>query len=155
MPELVDRCQELYGIDIHPMNQQVADRLQEFHITAHLVSGSVEAMPFKNHYFDCVIAVSSLEFVGNIKLACQELQRVIAPGGHLVLVTPGRSPIVDFGLKVLTGESARKDYNDRRQSLIPNLLQHFEIREKRTFPPIGNSLLCLYTALKLSPLSID
>ena len=151
MPELIERCQELYGIDIHPMHQEVTDRLENFHVTAHLFSGSAEAMPFEDQFFDGAIAISSLEFVDNVKSACQELQRVIKPGGYLVLVTPGHSPIVDFGLKVLTGESAKKDYDERRQLLIPTLLQHFTVEKKRTFPPIGSSFICLYTAFRLSP----
>lgn len=151
MPSLVERCDELHGIDIHPYAQEVTDCLSSFHILAHLVSGTAEAMPFEDASFDAVVALSSLEFVPDIEAACRELQRVLKPNGSLVVVTPGYSPLVDWGLKLLTGESAKKDYGDRRQTLMPTLLRHFTVDRKRTFPIVGSSLVCLYTALRLLP----
>lgn len=150
MPELAERCNELYGIDIHPMNQAVTDRLREFHVKARLVSASAESIPFENDWFDCVVAMSSLEFIENQELASQELQRVIKPGGCLILVTPGHSPIVDFGLRVLTGKRADEAYGERRQSLLSALLKHFEVQQQARFPSLLNSIICLYIALKLS-----
>jgi len=153
MPELVERCDELYGIDIHSMNQEVADRLREFHIKAHLISASAESMPFKDGWFDCVVAMSSLEFIENQELASQELRRVLKPDGCLIVVTPGHSPIVDFGLRILTGKRANEDYGERRQSLISTLLKQFYIQEKVRFPSLFSSIVCLYIALNLAPRS--
>jgi ubiquinone/menaquinone biosynthesis C-methylase UbiE len=152
MPELAERCEELYGVDIHPMHQEVSDRLKQFHIKAHLFSTGAEALPFDDQFFDGVIAVSALEFVEQLEAACQEIQRVLKPDGFLILVTPGHSRLVDLGLKILTRKSAKTDYEGRRQQLIPVLMRYFSIKHKRTFPPIGGSFLCLYTALKLIPI---
>ncbi len=154
MPSLSDRCSELHGIDIHGYAKEVTDRLRGFQVSAHLVSGSVEAMPFQNDSFDAVIALSCLEFVADLEAACQELQRVLKPDGFLVIVTPGYSPLLDWGLTLLTGQSAQKDYGDRRQKLMPTLLRFFKVDKQRTFPRIGSSLLCLYKSLRLSPQAI-
>jgi SAM-dependent methyltransferase len=150
MPELVERCDELYGIDIHPMNQEVTDRLREFHVEAHLTSASAESIPFENDCFDYVVAMSSLEFVEDQELASQELQRVIKPDGRLIFVTPGHSPIVDFGLRVLTGKRADEAYGERRQSLISTLSKYFYVQGRVRFPSLLNSIICLYIALNLS-----
>ncbi|MDX2240338.1 MAG: class I SAM-dependent methyltransferase [Leptolyngbyaceae cyanobacterium bins.302] len=153
MPELSDRCQELYGIDIHPCNQEVQAQLKEFQVDAHLFSGSAEAMPFEDQFFDCIVAVSSLEFIEHVEVACKELRRVLKPDGCLVMVTPGHSPLVDLGLRLLTGESANRDYGDRRHSLMSAILTHFTIQKRRTFPSIGTSLILLYNTLRLLPRS--
>lgn len=97
------------------------------------------------------MAVSSLEFIDDLDAASQEMRRVLKPAGSLVVVTPGASKIVDIGLKILTGKSAKNDYGDRRQSLISTLLKYFRVEQKRTVPRFGSGLLCLYTGLKLSP----
>jgi ubiquinone/menaquinone biosynthesis C-methylase UbiE len=151
MPDLANRCIELYGIDIHHKNQEVANCLKDFGITANLYVGSAETMPFENQFFDCVVAISSLEFIENIELACKEIHRILKPYGFLVLVTPGNSPVVDFGFSLLTGKSAQRAFGNRRQLILPTLLRYFRIDAKESCPPIGSSIICLYTSLRMSP----
>ena len=149
MPELARHCEELYAIDIHGMNEIVGQSLADYGVTAHLFSGSATALPFENEFFERVVAVSSLEFVTDLSAACTEIKRVLKPEGSLIVVTPGHSPIVDLGLKVLTGESAKKDYGERRESLMRTLLNHFEIERRLIAPALGSSVVHLYTAMKL------
>lgn len=149
MPELARHCDELYGIDIHQLQQPVCELLSGFGVNARLFSGSVEALPFEDRSFDCLVAVSALEFVADLDAACRESRRVLKPGGCLIVVSPGHSPLVDAGLRVLTGKSAKTDFGDRRQSLIPTLLKHFVVRRSLTVPRFGGTLARLYTALKL------
>ncbi|WP_017305366.1 class I SAM-dependent methyltransferase [Spirulina subsalsa] len=150
LPELNQHCYQLYGTDIHHHHQSITQLLEQLNIQAHLYASSVESLPFTDQIFDTIVAVSTLEFVQDIEAACLELKRVLKPGQSLIIITPGQSPLVDWGLKLLTGESAKTDYEDRRQTLIPTLLKHFTLQEKKTFSRWGSSILCLYKALKLS-----
>ena len=149
MPELARRCRELYGVDVHGRHAEVAEALRTEGVTAQLFRGSAEALDFPDRYFDCIVAVSSLEFIGDIGKAARELRRVLSDSGCLVMVTPGHSAVVDLGLKILTGASARKDYGSRREALLPTLTQFFSYDRRRTFPPLTGPF-CLYQALKLS-----
>jgi SAM-dependent methyltransferase len=149
MPELSHFCDELYGIDPHQMPLQVQELLARFETDAHLYTASAEAMPFDAAFFDCIVVVSALEFVSDLRRACEELRRVLKTDGSLIVVTPGHTPLVDFGLKVLTGKSAKADFGDRRQLLIPTLLEYFIVERQLIIPPIGSSMVHLYTALKL------
>jgi ubiquinone/menaquinone biosynthesis C-methylase UbiE len=151
LPELARRCGELHGIDIHPHAAAVSQRLQEHGVTAQLVQGSAEAMPYAAHYFDCLVAVSSLEFIPEIAAAAQQMQRVLRPDGCLVLVTPGDSPLADLGLRILTGKVAREDYEDRRQRLMSALTSRFAVDARCAFPRMHVHLLRLYTALRMKP----
>lgn len=151
MPELARHCDELCGIDVHRDQAAVAEALARFDVTAGLFSGSAEAMPFPTGHFDCVVAVSTLEFIADLDAACAEIRRILKPGGSLVVVTPGYSSIVDCGLRILTGKSAREDYGDRRQSVIPILSKHFAVQKERRMPPVGSSVLEVYVALELCP----
>ncbi len=154
MPELANHCKELYGIDVHARNEDVARTLAGLGVEAILSKASAEYLDFPSGYFDCIIAVSSLEFVPNINLASAEMRRVMKPDGRLILVTPGHSPLVDFGLKMLTGESAEKDYGQRRQALLPALSENFREEKRLTFPPLTGSH-CLYKALSLKPKAVS
>ena len=110
LPELSRFCDELYGIDTHPANKEVQGVLKCFGIKANLVQASTEKTMFPAQYFDCCIAVSTLEYVTNIRAGCLEIRRILVPGGILALVTPGHSGLVDFGLQILTGKSPKAEY---------------------------------------------
>jgi SAM-dependent methyltransferase len=149
MPELSPRCEELYGIDIHSMSNDVATVLAKHDVTANLFTASVTELPFEDRYFDGVVTVSSLEFVEDIDRACREIKRVLSPDGVFVVITPGYSRLVDLGLKVLTGEDPKKDFGERREKIIPALLKHF-VEERRILrPQFINSVVHLYTGLRL------
>jgi SAM-dependent methyltransferase len=149
MPELARCCEELYGIDVHQEHERVREVLERYGCQAQLVAGDAATMPFPDEYFDCIVAVSSMEFIGDLDAACREIQRVLRPTGCCIVVTPGHSAVVDLGLKILTGESARQDYGDRRSKVLSTLQRHFMICRQQTAPRWGGSLLRLYTAVKL------
>ena len=153
LPVLSQRCQSLYGIDIHDHHQEVAQQLERFGVSAELACGTAEALPYEDGFFDCLVAVSSLEFINDIDFAAREMRRVLKPCGRLVFVTPGRSQLLDFGLKIMTGESAKDDYGQRRERLLPALAREFEIDHQQSFPPIVSAILPVYTARSLRPLA--
>jgi SAM-dependent methyltransferase len=149
MPELKRCCATLFGVDPHTRSNEVTRVLSRNGVKAHLHSASAAALPFDESSFDAIVSVSALEFVEPIDAACAELERVLAPGGALVIVTPGHSPILDLALKMATGEDAAADYGERRQDLIPTLLERFRLREQRVFPPLMGRALPLYRALRM------
>lgn len=152
---LATQCDELHGIDLHDHAAEVTEQLRGFDVEAILATGSAEALPYETATFDCIVAVSTLEFIENIELAAAEMNRVLKPNGRLVFVMPGNSPVLDFGLKLVTGESAKNDYGDRRERLLPALRQEFEIADERSFPPVISSVLPVYTARSLRPIPQD
>jgi SAM-dependent methyltransferase len=147
MPELARYASSLHGIDPHPCHLEVAQSLKAHGITADLHSGSAEQLPFPDNFFDCIVSVSALEYIPDIDKACREMLRTLKPGGRLVCVTPGFSPLVDWGLRVLTGEQASQ-YGDRRERLLPSLHAHFVEERRLSVPPLGRYLR-LYSALRM------
>ena len=149
MPELAHYCDELYGIDPHPKNENVAPILQKHDVNASLYCGGAEFMPFSDDFFDCIVAVSSIEYVEDIRAASIEIRRILQPGGVFLLVTPSHSPFADVGLKILTREDAGTQYADRRHRLISNLAEYFSVQEQHSKYFLGVPLFQLYTSLKL------
>lgn len=150
LPELAKYGEEVYGIDIHHEQKTVTEKLSAFGVTAELVSGTAESMLWNDDFFDFIIAVSVLEFVSDLDAVCLEVRRTLKSSGSFVVVTPGQSPLLDFGLKMLTGKSAKEDFADRRSLVLPTLLKHFDVRKEITYPRRTNSLVRLYTALELT-----
>ena len=150
LPHWATKATVVYGLDPHPHAGEVQAALARHGVSATLASGTAEAMPYPDAHFDCLLAISAIEFIPDLPAACREMRRVLRPGGCVVVVTPGRSPLVDFGLKVLTGKSAKADYAGRRAAVLPTLLEHFTLNRRLTFPPVLSGLVCLYTALRLT-----
>ncbi|MBE7560138.1 class I SAM-dependent methyltransferase [bacterium] len=144
-PELARHCGELHGLDAHDQNRAVADVLFRVGVASQLISASADPMPYPSEYFDCVVAVSVLEFIDELDRACGEVARVLKPEGVLIVVAPGQSPILDLGLKLLTGQSAKQDFGDRRRKEAAALERHFETVQRKTFPAIPLPGLCIYT----------
>ena len=151
MPELSRHCRNLYGIDPHPMPERIEAVLAESGVSATLSQGGAESLPFDDGFFDAVIAVSSMEYVEEIEQACREIERVLAPRGIFVMITPGHSKILDMAVRFLTGESAAAQYGDRRQRLLDVVNAHFAEVETEVFRLVFTPFVKLYTALKLQP----
>lgn len=150
MPSLRRIARQLYGIDVHNNVARVRMALASRGLDAELVRSPAEALPFKTGCFDTVVAVSSLEFVTTLSAACCEVRRVLRTGGLFVVVTPGHSALVDAGLRILTGNRARQDFSDRREKIIPTLLNYFNVDKRRTAPPMGGNVISLYHAFRLT-----
>lgn len=150
IPSLHAIADEVYGIDVHDETGRVKRVLASQGVNAELVRSSGAAIPFASDCFDSVVAISSLEFVDDLLGTCAEVRRVLKPSGSFVVVTPGKSPLVDAGLRILTGNSARKDFGDRREAIVPTLLSSFTADKCRVVPAIGNSIVCFYRAFRLT-----
>lgn len=151
MPELARHCRRLNGIDIHDRHAEVGDVLRANAVEADLRSGSMTKMPFRDESFDCVVALSAMEFVDDIEAASAEIRRVLKPTGQFLMVTPGSSPLLDCGLWILTRESARKDFGGRRERIVPALRHHFHVTEEIRSPRLGHQLVCVYRGLQMNP----
>ena len=102
MPALNDVT--LYGIDVHCNIAKVRSVLESEAVNAVLLQTEAEMMPFEDNCFDGVLAVI-LEFVHDLGGVCAHIHRVLKKTGVFVVVTPGDSPLIDAGLKLLTGQA--------------------------------------------------
>lgn len=82
--------QEIHGIDIqqdylNAFRQKIqGDR--RFHL--HQMSSS--SMEFSDHFFDGIMSFETLEHVADLPGTARETQRVLKPGGELLLTVPNR-----------------------------------------------------------------
>jgi SAM-dependent methyltransferase len=148
-PELAKHADQLYGIDPHGYAGDVAKVLAQHGVEARLVSGTATKMPYEDGFFQTVVAVSALEFIDDLAQVCREVKRILAPGGIFAVVTPAHSPMVDLGVRVMTGASPRNDFGNRRQKILPCLYREFVVDRRADYPRFAHGVR-LYTALRLS-----
>lgn len=151
LPELARWCDELHGLDLHDRATPVRATLARNGVDARLARGSVTAMPYRGASFDAVIALSTFEFVDDLTSAAAEVARVLAPGGVALVVTPGRSPLLDLGLRVLTGERGEDTFEGRRERVVPALSGALRLSGCRRLPALVGAALPVYRLLELRP----
>lgn len=148
-PELAQHCDQLYGVDVHPYARRVSRNLQTHQVETNLVQGDGIALPFADQSFDCALAMSCMEYMDPLDQAAREMRRILKPDGAFLCVTPGNSPVIDFGHDLLTGRSVRNGYGDRRSALIPTLSRYFTVQEELAMPRFGGPLMTLYRGYRL------
>ena len=154
LPELARHCEELYAVDIHPHGGGVNQVLTKSNLTVGIVCASMTGLPFADGCMDCVVAISCLEYCPDQDALWLEIRRILVPGGSLILVTPGHSRFVDFGLRVLTGTDSKEEYGLRRETLIATLQKYFAINIQVNFPVWFGTSTHFYRALKVTTLAI-
>ena len=147
LPELARHCDELHGADVHDEAAAVTRQVERVGVTARLVAGDGCALPYADRSFDTVVVVSAFEFVPDVALAAREAVRVLTPRGVLVVVTPGTSPLLDLGLRVLTGERGEDTFEGRRAQVVPALHAAGDVVEERRLPFVVGRALPVYRVL--------
>jgi ubiquinone/menaquinone biosynthesis C-methylase UbiE len=72
-----------YAVGLDPL----AEGYAEFGIRQHpmlYLKAQVEEIPMPSAYVDVVFSMNSLDHVDDLKRACQEIRRVLKPGGHFI-----------------------------------------------------------------------
>lgn len=141
MPELRDHCEELYGVDVHGLNDRIQEILAQCGVTATLSRQNAAHTTFPDAFFDTIVAVSALEHTQEIAEAAREFSRLLAPHGRLIAVIPRKSVVLDFILHIATGEDAKRDFGDRRERVVPTLRTHFQITREVAFWPVYTAYL--------------
>lgn len=75
-----------------------------------LVNGSVWELPFKDRQFDCVICSEVIEHIPAGDIPFLEMQRVLKPGGILVVGTPDYGPLTWRAIEAIYGLVAPGGY---------------------------------------------
>jgi SAM-dependent methyltransferase len=103
----------LYGIDIFP--QAVAFARER--TTAHVAVSSVNALPFPDGCFRCIVSVDVICQRGvTLSRAISEFYRCIEPGGHLILQAPAYMWL--WGYHDVQCHTAQRFTSSRLKSLL-------------------------------------
>ncbi|MDD4614783.1 MAG: class I SAM-dependent methyltransferase [Caldisericia bacterium] len=69
------------------------EKTEQSIVPIHFIEAAAENLPFQDHSFDIVVAVSSLEFVDNTYQSFEEIHRVLKPGGKAVVGALNRESV--------------------------------------------------------------
>lgn len=148
--ELSKHCKELYACDIHAEMQSIRDLCKNHLIKAKVEQCPMEELKFPDEYFDAIIAISVLEFVNDIEKSFSEVKRVMKPGGVFLTICPQKSVLLDLVLKMYSQSNPDDEFKQSRKLVSFLAEKNFNIKIKRTFPPVLGKLFPVYNYYKLT-----
>jgi ubiquinone/menaquinone biosynthesis C-methylase UbiE len=101
IPELSRRAQGIVAIDVHRYVPDVAAAMDGLGVQVDLKEASLFEVPAGDGEFDCLVCLSVLEHVTDLEAAFVEFERVLRPGGVVVLGFPVRNAITDRLFRML------------------------------------------------------
>jgi len=149
LPELSRHSQNLYAIDIHDKMEAVEKLCKATSIDVKIDRCPIENTPYQDEMFDIIIAVSVLEFVGELNKALSEIRRLLKPNGIFLTICPQQSKLLDFFLSVYSTKSPDEEFINPRKEMSRILETHFKVIKKEIYPPILGKVLPVYSCYKL------
>ena len=146
LPELSQRCQQLYGVDIHKNVSMVEKSMKKEKIQAILSVGNILCLDFEDAFFDAVVSVSVLEHIQNLDKAVGEIHRVLKQGGQAVLSFPVRNIITDTFFRMV-GFKPREIHPSSHQDILSAVSQYFDSFSMLNFPKFLPHDIALYTSI--------
>ncbi len=145
---LAARAGELHGLDLDADPGVVGQRLVKLGVKAALVQGSVVDMRavYPDGYFDLVVCFSTLEHVAEIGAALDEMDRVTASGGHLLLGIPAVNRFMDVAFRAIGFHNIDRHHVTSPKkvwTLLRGQGNRWEVR-RRTLPPAAPFPAALY-----------
>jgi ubiquinone/menaquinone biosynthesis C-methylase UbiE len=90
--ETLNETGTVAGLDVNPGMLAVARKATGENVAIHWYEANAEAIPLPDGCFDVVLCQMGLQFMPGRVSALQEMRRVLAAGGRLVLNVPGPTP---------------------------------------------------------------
>ncbi len=72
------------GLDINPW----IIRNSHFNKEKNIIEGDIESLPIASSSIDRIVSLHTFEHAPDLKMALQEVERILAPGGEAIIVVP-------------------------------------------------------------------
>lgn len=156
LPTLGKITRELAGLDLEPRPAGLVEHLQR-NGAGHAVleQGDVRAIPFPAGSFDCVVAFSIFEHLGDASLAegLAEVARVLRPGGHFLVGCPAVHAAMSAAFAAIGFSDIDHHHVSDLQTILFSAARHFVVEETAAWPPLVGDRLPLgwapYSAVRL------
>jgi ubiquinone/menaquinone biosynthesis C-methylase UbiE len=137
MPTLARLTDELYGVDLEREPDGLRDALARLGVTPHtLVQSDVRRLPFADGFFDGVVAFSIFEHLKQPELveAAREMQRVLEPGGHLLIGCPAVHKAMNAAFAAIGFSGIDEHHFSSIADVLDALSPYFTVAERASWP---------------------
>ena len=150
LPELSLHCEKLFACDIHSKFHHIDQLMKQYNFRNYSLSTqSIEATTYPDKSFDAIVAVSVLEFVGDLQKAIDEIKRILKDDGVFITICPMKSHILDSILSFYSKKKPEEEFGESRTFVGKNLEENFTVIKKGYMIPVIGKFFPVYTHYKL------
>lgn len=147
LPELLKRCKEYYGIDVHDHVDSVAKKLMVSFPDCHFSKQSIVKTDFPDRCFDVVFSLSVMEHIVEIDAAIAEIRRILKPGGRFVVGFPIENFASNFVLDIvkhINGFDRRIHHPTNHRQILAALSNNLTEQIRNCYPIKSNISTSLF-----------
>jgi len=140
--------EEVYGLDVATKSMEhIKNKFNLSNLT--LIQNDGEILPFKDNFFDIIYAADVLEHIENPDKIYLELQRVIRPGGCLIVSGPTENFVYGLAKKwIFRRKSASEHYNNI-DDVLRQSSKFFKVEKVKVIPSKTVAGFKIYRAVNL------
>lgn len=147
LPSLSRSFEQVLAVDLDVAAAAAVARFYRLENTL-LVQARSPDLPFPDGSFDFIVAADVLEHFFELGPAAAELDRVLAPGGRLVVSAPSENIFYEMGRKIF-GFTKPEDHYHAPEDIERALRQHLELHTRRYLPVHLSSRTSAFVLLSL------
>lgn len=153
IPELCQRSENFYGMDIHPEINLVNKIIAQKKMRANLLQADIKkGLPYPDNFFDVVLCLSVLEFITDTGWALDEIRRVARPSATIIIGAPVLNPLTNFMYKnILKFKNHSAVHRANHQKIINLAKQKMKVAKIMHYPfwlPLNFSAFFILKAIK-------
>lgn len=138
---------KIHGLDLDADCDNVSRLFAAHGVNTQLINGSVKQMPYPDAHFDAVLLVSILEHLRpeDQDAACREIQRVLRPGGVMVVGVPVERPLMVLAFRLL-GYNIREHHFSTEKEVFAAAAKNLRPDAERALRGMGGLCGPIYMA---------
>lgn len=146
--ELKKMFTNLYGIDLHDKYGVVRELLRKENIIADLKQADITNIPYGDNTFDCVLSVSTLEHITDLRGALREMSRILKDSGEAVFGFPSDNPVMKMLHYVFDRTPHGELHVSGSKKILEEIRNVFDVEEILTYPSFLPPGLALYAGCR-------
>jgi SAM-dependent methyltransferase len=135
---------ELHGIDILSDANTLTGILNEQNIRAILKQEDILKAGYPDNYFDLITAFSVFEHIREFDPILKEMQRILKPGGQLLIGMPSVNRVMPWLFKAIGFNNIDDHHITNHRSVLKSAQKYFKLKNYKRLPSFMPDRCCLY-----------
>jgi len=134
IPTLTTIAKEVHAVDRDSDPIEVGKRLKALGVEANLLRGDAAGSAYPDGKFNLIVAISILEHIPDIETLLDDINRMLAHGGELLVGMPRVDPLMTAMFRCIGWDQAKNAHVTTCRRVIEGAKNHFALQRRAGIP---------------------